>query len=84
MDVLDHIIHETAEDGNGSVQYFKKKGDLYLVSIILPEHDTTLYIVPKVEWKKLQRHFNDVDKDMLEEEFWDKMEKFRTGQFERG
>jgi hypothetical protein len=86
MDILDYIINETAEAGNGTVAYLEVKGKLHLISTVYPEQQITLFIVPKGAWVKIQKFFSNLDEDdedvNVEELFWDKLTKYNVGDFE--
>ena len=90
MDILDFIISCVAEAGNGTVSYFEKKGALYFISTVYPEHTIELFIVPKDDWKKLSKFFEKQETDACgdpvsedtEELFWDKMSKYSVGEFD--
>ena len=84
MNILDAIVSETAEQGDGTVSSFEKDGKLYLLNIIFDTKEEDLYIIPAKVWAELQKKYEMASEDYEDicTEFWIDVEKYLIGSFD--
>lgn len=84
--LLEQIIDDAYNAGTGTVSYFEKNGQWYILSSQSPyefsEGISALFIVPADKMQKIQASLETIDEEVLVDKFWIKVNKYFVGNFE--